>query len=68
MFFENVKRLCAERGISFMRLEKELGFGHGAVGKWAKNSPSVNKAAKVAAFFGVTVDELLKEGKIDGSS
>ena len=47
--------------MSLSRLEKELGFGNSTIAKWAQCSPSVDKLQKVAAYFGCTVDELLKE-------
>jgi len=56
---EKVKKLCEERGISVPKLEKELGFGNGAIYNWDKSSPSIDKVAKVAQFFGVTTDYLL---------
>lgn len=59
MIFDNISRLCKERGISVARLERELGFGNGIIGKWANSSPTVEKLKKVADYFGVTVDSLL---------
>lgn len=61
MLFENVSRLCAERGITFCALEKAVGIGNGAIGKWGKEdrSPRVENVKRVADYFGVTVDELL---------
>jgi len=56
---EKVKKLCEERGISVPKLEKELGFGNGAIYNWNKSSPSIDKVTKVAQFFGVTTDYLL---------
>ena len=35
---EKVKKLCEERGISVPKLEKELGFGNGAIYNWDKSS------------------------------
>jgi len=53
---ETIKKLCDERGISIPRLERELGFGKGAIYNWDKNSPSIDKVDKVAKYFGVTTD------------
>ena len=58
---ENIQTLCKQRDISIPRLEKELGFGNGAIYKWDKNSPSIDKLQKVADYFGVTVDSLLTD-------
>lgn len=61
MLFENVSRLCAERGITFCALEKATGIGNGAIGKWGKEgrSPRVETVQRIAKYFGVSVDELL---------
>lgn len=59
MVYENVKRLCQERGISFFKLESECGIANGAIAKWAKNNnPAIQTAKKVADYFGITLDEL----------
>ncbi len=41
------------------KLESELGFGNGTIGKWDKAAPSADKLAIVAEFFDVSVDYLL---------
>jgi transcriptional regulator with XRE-family HTH domain len=61
MILDNIRELCASKGISLSALEKELGFGNSTISKWAKCSPTVEKLAMVANYFGVTVDDLLKE-------
>lgn len=61
MLIQNIKNICALHGISVSALEKTLGFGNGTISKWAKCSPTVEKLAMVANYFGVTVDDLLKE-------
>lgn len=63
MIYEQVMRLCAEKKVSVAKLERETGLGNGTIGRWVKSSPSVENAKKVAEFFGVTLDELIKEGK-----
>jgi transcriptional regulator with XRE-family HTH domain len=59
--FDKIKKLCNEHGISIARLEKELGFGNATIQGWRKSSPTVEKLKSVADYFGVTVDELLKD-------
>ena len=60
--FDKIKQLCVANGISISRLEKELGFGNATIQGWGKgSSPTVEKLKAVADYFGVTVDELLKE-------
>jgi transcriptional regulator with XRE-family HTH domain len=59
----NIKTLCKTKKISLPKLEKELGFGNGAMYNWDKNSPSISKVSKVANYFGVSVDSLIEDGK-----
>lgn len=60
MVLSNIKKLCANNGISVSSLEKALGFGNSTIAKWADCSPTVEKLSLVADYFGVTVDALLK--------
>ncbi len=62
MLAENVSRLCKERNTSIFALERELGIGNGAIGKWkdGARSPRVETVKKIADYFGVTVDDLLR--------
>lgn len=57
----NLKRLLAERGITQNRLAKTLGVSAATIGSiyHATKTPSVLLVAKLAAFFGVTIDELV---------
>lgn len=61
MFFDKVKSLAAERGMSFNMLEREAGLTRNSIYKWASSTPSVDKVAAVAKVLGVTIDELMKE-------
>lgn len=58
---ENVKQLCVERGITFAELERQLGLGNGVIARWGGIRPRVDRLKLVADYFGVTVDELLRE-------
>lgn len=59
--YKNIRRLCLERDVSIPDLERALGLGAGTIYKWKKSSPKIENLRRVADFFGVTVDELLKE-------
>jgi len=59
MIYDNVARLCRDRGISIGMLEKTLGFGNGTVRRWRISSPTVASARKVADYFGVSLDALV---------
>ena len=61
MVHENIVQLCKERGTTISAVEKACGLGNGLIGKWTDNMPRVDNLKKVADYFGVTVDELLKD-------
>jgi len=61
VLIDNVRALCKEKGISLFALERELNIGNGTVAKWGKSSPRVETVKLVADYFGVTVDELVRE-------
>lgn len=60
MLLENVKRLCYQNRISIWSLEKAIDVGNGTIGKWSNSSPRLETVKKVADYFGVTVDDLMK--------
>ena len=60
MIFERISKLCAERGMSIARLEKEAGLGNATVRGWAKSEPTAKNLKSVADVLDVTVDELLR--------
>lgn len=61
MFFDKVKSLASEKGMSYNELERKAGLTRNSVYKWASSTPSVDKVAAVAKVLGVTIDELMKE-------
>ena len=61
MLIQNIETLCSLRGISVSALEKTLGFGKATILKWENGNPTIKKLMMVANYFGVTVDDLLKE-------
>jgi len=65
VFFDRLKKLCDERGISAYKACTDIGLNRAAVAKWKNGSiPSGSTAAKLADYFGVTTDYLLgKENK-----
>lgn len=59
---ENIKRLCAERGIpSLSELERLSGVPPKSIYRWDENRPSVDRAKAVADCLGVPLDELLRK-------
>lgn len=63
MLVDNIQRLCDAKGITFWALERATGIGNGVIAKWVNTNPRVNSLKKVADYFGVTVDSLLREDK-----
>ena len=63
MIYDNVKRLCEKNKTSIWALEKACGIGNGTIGKWADGdtNPRIGTLKKIADYFGITVDELLKD-------
>lgn len=61
MIVDNIARLCKDHGVSFARLERETGMGNGVIARWDTSSPTVANIKAVADYFGVTVDELIRE-------
>lgn len=56
---KTIKLLCTDKDISIPKLEKELGFGNGAIYNWDESSPSADKIVKVADYFKVSANYLL---------
>lgn len=64
-FVETVRDLCKSKQTSLTKLEAQLGFSNGYIGKWAKrpSSPPHDKLVEIANALGVTVEELTGEQK-----
>lgn len=65
MTLNKIRELCQTRGISLTELEQSVKLSNGAICKWDGKSPGVENVRKVAAYFGVTVDDLLREDDDD---
>ncbi|EEO3664217.1 helix-turn-helix transcriptional regulator [Listeria monocytogenes] len=57
--YERIKKLAEINGYTIKELEKELGLSPNTLYKWKKQSPSIDRASKVASFFGVSIDFLI---------
>ena len=56
---DRVKKLCASRGLSQSKMEKEIGISNGASYKWKTSSPSMEVLEKLSNYFNVSVDYLM---------
>lgn len=64
MFYDKFVQLCKQKGVSPSRAAIESGISKSLVTKWRTNKvqdPSAEIARKIAAYFGITVGELLDE-------
>ena len=63
MIYEKIVKLCASKGMSIRALELELKIGNGTIKGWEKTNPRVDLLKKVCDYFGITLDEIMKEGE-----
>lgn len=58
--YENIKSLCDRNHIAVTRLEAELGFARGSIGKIRQQkSMKADRLDKIADYFGVSVEYLM---------
>lgn len=62
---ESINKFCVDEKTTLTEVERACGFEKGTLLKWDHKSPSIEKAQKVAMYFGLTIDELIrgKRGK-----
>lgn len=61
MFFDILSTLCKQKGISAYKTAQAIGLDRSVVAKWkAGSTPHGSTLEKLADFFGVTTDYLLK--------
>lgn len=57
---ERISNLVKEKGLSLSAVEKILGFGNGAIRRFDKNSPSIDKIIALSNFLNVSIDYIIK--------
>lgn len=68
MFYENLQRLCDERGVKITNVVSALGFSQGNLSNWKKGrAPRYDSIKKLADFFNVPVDVLVRGSNEDNS-
>lgn len=67
---DKVFALMAQNGITAAKLAREAGITNSLITQWKqrKQKPSAENIAKIAAYFGVSVDYLLGIGQEDGKT
>jgi transcriptional regulator with XRE-family HTH domain len=69
MFYENLKKLCFEAGISMSKLAVDLKISTTTVTGWKRGSrPQPAQVKKIAEYFGVSTDDLVCEVPIVAAS
>lgn len=58
---EVIRQLCAERGVSIHKLEKDLGFGNGYINPKKVTHLSHERLLRVAEYLGVSVGDITGE-------
>ena len=61
MIYSRIKALCKAKNINIHKLEMECGIGNGVIARWQNSSPRIENVKKVADYFGVSLEFLLKE-------
>ncbi len=57
--YEIIKELAKEKGLSIRQLEINFGYSNGYLGSWKRQTPNSIELARLADYFGVSVDYLL---------
>ncbi|MBP3469721.1 MAG: helix-turn-helix transcriptional regulator [Lachnospiraceae bacterium] len=60
MIFNNIKKICDEKGISISQLEKEAGLGNGTISGWKESMPRIDKLQAVAKVLNTEVNKLIE--------
>ncbi len=56
----NIKVLCKKHNITILDLEKLMGISQGVLYTWKNSSPNIEKVCKIAKYFNISVDYLVK--------
>ncbi len=66
MFYDNLLKLCEERGVKITNVVNTLGFSQGNMAQWRKGiCPKSTTVQKFADFFKVSTDVLLRGEEAD---
>lgn len=65
--YERIMNLCKWRGIAATKLESELGFGRGSIGKMKGGKrTSYERLKQIADYFGVSIEYLTSSVQEEG--
>ena len=62
MYYDNFKRLCDEKGVRPGTVARETGISTATITAWKQNkyTPKQDKLQKIADYFDVSVDYMMK--------
>lgn len=65
VFYDLYRDLCQKKGVSCSRAAKDIGLSNSTVTKWKSTgaTPNMDTLTKVAAYFGISITELMGEQK-----
>ena len=65
IIFSRIKELCAENDMTLNKLQTEVGMSAESISKWKSAvSPTIDKIAKIANYFNVSIDYLVGASEI----
>jgi transcriptional regulator with XRE-family HTH domain len=56
---DRLREIATSQGLTFANIEQAVSLGNGTIGKWRKQSPSVNNLSLVANYLNVSMDYLV---------
>lgn len=57
----NILEMCNAKRITLAYLEKQTGLSNGSIRRWTKHNPRCGALEKLSEYFGITMDDLLKD-------
>ena len=63
MYYKNYEKLRDKKGITDYKVSDATGVSRSTLSEWksGEHTPNTENLKKIAVFFGVSVDELIKE-------
>lgn len=66
MFYNKIKEICSQKGMSIRLVERQAGLGVGTIAKWNECTPTVGNLQKVARVLGVPIEYFLESAERAG--
>lgn len=70
--YQDIKRLCKEKGVTITGAEKALGFAKGSLCKIETSKPSMERVKKISDYFNIPItdfyDKEVKKNEINITS